>query len=77
MRVPSEEFNVLTIGVFEDDGESLCFPEEEPLEVDQVHLRSGRQLADPHPPPRKETKLRMQFRMIRRTLHVGCQSSMM
>ena len=56
MRIPSEEFNVLTIGVFEDDGESLCFPDEEPLEVDQVHLRSGRQLADPHPPPRKEPK---------------------
>ncbi|KAM0855442.1 hypothetical protein ACQ4PT_049771 [Festuca glaucescens] len=56
MKVPSEEFNVLTIGVFEDEDESLCFPEEEPLEVDQVHLRSGRQLADPHPPPRKEPK---------------------
>ncbi|KAK1684838.1 hypothetical protein QYE76_045686 [Lolium multiflorum] len=56
MKVPSEEFNVLTIGVFEDDDESLCFPEEEPLEVHQVHLRSGRQLADPHPPPRKEPK---------------------
>ncbi|KAK1614458.1 hypothetical protein QYE76_019975 [Lolium multiflorum] len=56
MKVPSEEFNVLTIGVFEDEDESLCFPEEEPLEVDQVHLRSGRQLADPYPPPRKEPK---------------------
>ena len=54
MKFPSEEFNVLTIGVFEDDVESLHFLEEEPLEVDQVHLRSGRHLADPHPPHRKE-----------------------
>lgn len=51
-----QEFNVLAIGVFEDDSESLHFPEEEAPEVDQVHLRSGRQLADPHPPPRKEPR---------------------
>lgn len=53
-----QEFDVLTIGVFEDDGESLHFPEEEDEapEVDQVHLRSGRQLADPYPPPRKEPR---------------------
>jgi hypothetical protein len=56
MKGPSEEFNVLTIGVFEGDDESLYFFEEEPLEADQVQLRSGRQLADPHPPPRKDPK---------------------
>ena len=57
MKVPtSEEFNVLTIDVFDDDDESLHFPEEDAPEVDQVHLRSGRQLVDPHPPHRKEPR---------------------
>jgi hypothetical protein len=51
-----QKFDVLTIGVFEDDSESLHFPEEEAPEVDQVHLRSGRQIADPYPPPRKEPR---------------------
>jgi hypothetical protein len=37
------------IGVFEDDDESLHFPEEETLEVDEVQLRSGHQLSDPYP----------------------------
>jgi hypothetical protein len=39
----------LAIGVFEDEDESLHFPEEEALEVDEVQLRSGRQLPDPYP----------------------------
>jgi hypothetical protein len=34
MKVPSEKFNILTIGVVEDDDESFCFPKEDPLEVD-------------------------------------------
>uniref|UniRef100_A0A0E0LC26 Uncharacterized protein n=1 Tax=Oryza punctata TaxID=4537 RepID=A0A0E0LC26_ORYPU len=37
-------------GVYEDDG-SLYFPDDEPLEVDQIQLRSGRQTADARPPP--------------------------
>ena len=53
---PSEEFNILTIGVFDDDSEALHFPEEDAPEVDQGHLRSGRQLVDPHPPHRKEPR---------------------
>jgi hypothetical protein len=39
----------LTIGVFEDGDESLHFPLEDALEVDEVQLRSGRQLPDPYP----------------------------
>jgi hypothetical protein len=39
----------LTIGVFEDDDESLLFLEEEALEVDEVQLRLGCQLPDPYP----------------------------
>jgi hypothetical protein len=39
----------LAIGVFEDDDESLHFLEEEAIEVDEVQLRSGCQLADPYP----------------------------
>jgi hypothetical protein len=39
----------LAIGVFEDDDESLHFPEEEDLEVNEVQLRSGHQLPDPYP----------------------------
>jgi hypothetical protein len=48
-----ELIGVFPIGVFEDDEESLHFPEEETLEVDEVKLRSGRQLAKP-PPPQKD-----------------------
>jgi hypothetical protein len=39
----------LAIRVFEDDDESLHFPEEEALEVNEVQLRSGRQLPYPYP----------------------------
>jgi hypothetical protein len=39
----------LAIGVFEDDDESLHFPKEEALEVDDVQLTSGHQLPDPYP----------------------------
>ena len=47
-----EECATLAIGVFEDDEESLHFPEEEDLEVDEIQLRSGRQLPDSRPQPK-------------------------
>ena len=49
---PMEECATLAIGVFEDDEESLHFPEEEDREVDEVQFRSGRQLPDSRPQPK-------------------------
>jgi hypothetical protein len=47
-----EKYDAFPIGVFEDDDESLHFPEEDTLEVDEVQLRSGRQLPRPSPQQR-------------------------
>ena len=49
---PLEEYAAFPIGVFEDDEESLHFPEEEAPEVAEVQLRSGRQLPRPSPQQR-------------------------
>ena len=49
---PLEEYTAFPIGVFEDDEESLHFPEEEAPEVAEVQLRSGRQLPRPSPQQR-------------------------
>jgi len=50
---PLEKYDAFPIGMFEDDDdESLHFPEEETLEVDEVQLRSGRQLPRPSPQQR-------------------------
>jgi hypothetical protein len=48
---PMEECASFAIGVFEDDEESLHFPdgEDRSVEVDEVQLRSGRQLLNPSP----------------------------
>ncbi|XP_066379775.1 uncharacterized protein [Miscanthus floridulus] len=50
---PLEKYDAFPIGMFEDDDDkSLHFPEEETLEVDEVQLRSGRQLPRPSPQQR-------------------------
>ena len=49
---PLEEYAAFPIGVFEDDEESLHFPEEEAPKVEEVQLRSGHQLPRPSPQQR-------------------------
>jgi hypothetical protein len=47
-----KKYAAFPIRVFEDDEESLHFPEEEAPEVDELQLRSGRQLPRPFPQQR-------------------------
>uniref|UniRef100_J3MCF0 RNA-directed DNA polymerase n=1 Tax=Oryza brachyantha TaxID=4533 RepID=J3MCF0_ORYBR len=51
-----EDFDVHAIEIFEEDGEPLYFPGHESPEVDQVQLRSGRQLVDVRPPAPKNPR---------------------
>ena len=49
---PLKEYAAFPIRVFEDDEESLHFPEEEAPKVEEVQLRSGHQLPRPSPQQR-------------------------